>query len=180
MPDLDSVKVCPRCNQPYFKIGVQVCPKCQPMEEAEYALINQVLVTQPGLDPDSLAEEAGVKLACVLRMLKSGRLQSMVESEIPVCGRCGAPAISHSKKLCTTCLGHLDQECADSMREMREALAAKRSASLKGTPHKVHEALSAKRDGTAPRTTTPIPAPAAKEGGRGGMVAPEIRRKGSR
>jgi hypothetical protein len=148
------------------------------MEEAEYALINEVLVTQPGLDPDALAEEAGVKLACVLRMLKSGRLQSLNEMEVPQCGRCGAPAISHSKKLCNTCLGNLDQECADAMREMRETLSNKRA--LKGTPHKVHEALAAKRDGTAPRTTTPVPAPAAKEGGKGGMVAPEIRRKGSR
>lgn len=164
----DSVRVCPRCEQPFFKIGVQVCPKCQGDEEADYTRINEVLATMPGLDAESVAEEAGVKLACVLRMLKNGRLQAVSEDPA-VCGRCGAPAISHSKKLCLTCLGELDQKCAEAMREMRESLRAKASSALGAKPTQVHETLEMKREGIAARTPTPA-------GRSGGMVAPEFRR----
>jgi ribosomal protein L37E len=162
--------MCPRCEQPFFKIGVQVCPKCQGEEEADYARINEVLAASPGLDADAVAEEAGVKLSCVLRMLKSGRLQA-VSDDPAVCGRCGAPAISHSKKLCLACLGELDQQCADAMREMRESLRGKRSNALGSKPHQVHETLELKREGIAARAT---PDSAGKAGG--GMVAPEFRR----
>lgn len=166
----DSVRVCPRCEQPYFKLGVQVCPKCQGDEEADYAKINNVLATAPGLDADAVAEEAGVRLACVLRMLKSGRIQAVAD-EPAICGRCGAPAISHSKKLCMNCLGELDMKCAGAMREMRESLRGKRSNALGSKPHQVHETLEMKREGIAARAK---PDPAGKPGG--GMVAPEFRR----
>ncbi|HOE66695.1 MAG TPA: hypothetical protein PLO62_09215 [Candidatus Hydrogenedentes bacterium] len=103
---------CPRCKKLFEKAKNPVCPKCQADEEADYESVREALAETPNQTAEQVAETAGVNLDCVLRLLADGRIQSMKASEQVRCGRCGAPAISISKKLCEACLQKLNAEIA--------------------------------------------------------------------
>jgi len=116
-----SMDKCARCGKIYHKIRSTVCAQCQDAEDADYEKIRDVLCYEPTLTPDQVAEAAEVELACVMRMINEGLITSVSLSEPAVCGRCGAPAISLSKRLCQSCLEKLSIECAEALRAMREA-----------------------------------------------------------
>jgi len=80
-----------------------------------------VLEKAPGLNAEELAEKSGVSFECVLRMLEQGRISSPTLSEPIKCGRCGAPAISLTKKLCASCLQKLNQQMVDAKRSIQLA-----------------------------------------------------------
>ena len=115
-----SLAKCPRCDQLFQKIRSLVCPRCQDDEDADHERIRDVLCYEPSLTAEEVAEVAGVERACVLRMLDEGLITSAALADPPACGRCGAPAISPSKRVCQSCLLKLNFEFADAVRRIRE------------------------------------------------------------
>jgi len=136
---------CARCRRLYVRTTWTVCGKCVDMEASDFARIREVLEAQPHLGVEELADRAQVTAACVLRMLDEGLIASQADDDAAVCGRCGAPAISATKRLCTGCALDLDRQLA---LELNQAALAKRSRVLKATAHHVHEVLSEKRGQT--------------------------------
>jgi len=110
---------CPRCKKLFDKGVALVCPKCQPAEEADYQKIREVLDRLPQLNAKTAAAEAGVTVACVMRMLDEGLIANVNLTENVKCGRCGAPAISLSKRLCQACLDKLNVEVASAQSQIK-------------------------------------------------------------
>ncbi len=113
---------CPRCQQMFNKRNVPICPKCEPAEDADYEIVRRTLEEQPNLTPQQLTEITGVVLTCIMRLLDEGRIASMPDQKTKVvCGRCGAPAISLSKRLCESCLQKLNSEVAKAQASIKLA-----------------------------------------------------------
>ncbi|MBX7257649.1 MAG: hypothetical protein K1Y02_14915 [Candidatus Hydrogenedentes bacterium] len=103
---------CDRCGKIFDKVRSSICPACEPLEEDDYEIVRKALVEKPGQSAEDIAEQTGVGLDCVLRLLASGRIETTSANLGIKCGRCGAPAISISKKLCESCLQKLNAEIA--------------------------------------------------------------------
>jgi len=145
--------MCVRCGNIFTRLQSPVCPRCQTDEDADFEKVREVLVRQPGLNAEQAAEAAGVTVDCVLRMLNEGRVTNVELGGEVKCGRCGAPAISISKRLCEDCLVKLDLECADAIREIRERLVLRK----KGRAYEVHQTVSKKRAaGRSPKNRASI------------------------
>ena len=103
---------CPRCKRIFEKTRTSVCPKCIDEENADFDKVRAVLDRNPNLNAEQVAVEADVTVPCVMRMLDEGLIANVGLTERIKCGRCGAPAISLSKKLCQACLDKLDAQVA--------------------------------------------------------------------
>lgn len=103
---------CQRCKKLFEKVRSSVCPNCEVLEDEDYEKIRQALVDHPDSAAEQLAEETGVSMDCLLRLLAQGRIGTAAANNGVKCGRCGAPAISMSKKLCESCLQKLNAELA--------------------------------------------------------------------
>jgi len=103
----------------FSKVRIPVCTSCADDEEADYDRIRSALRENSGLKPAEVAELAKVSTECVMRMISQGLVDHLQPGEAATCGRCGAPAISASKRLCDKCLIQLDQECAEAMHDMK-------------------------------------------------------------
>ncbi len=90
-------------------------------EKADQEKVRAVLDENPNLNAEMLAERAEVSLGVVERMIADGSLTllTLEEGNQPKCGRCGAPAISMSKRLCQACLEKLNAEVAQMQRNVR-------------------------------------------------------------
>lgn len=170
---LPTLAKCARCKELFARENGPVCPQCWAQEEAEYGRIREIMEFRQGLTVPEVAVAAQVSLDVVTRMLDAGHLVHHAEGEAPHCGRCGAPAISHSKRLCQACLIRLDQDCAEAMRELRARMSGFSDAGA----HQVHASLSAIRKGRVGRRLDTVfadrissTAPVMGNGGR--MVAP--------
>ncbi len=120
---------CDRCKKMFTKMSdLVICPQCLPQEEEDYERLRDILQESPQLTAEQLSEKTDIELSCVLRCIASGRIQSMDQGERVRCGRCGAPAISSSKKLCESCLNQLSQEVAKAQSKIR--LPKKREVEL--------------------------------------------------
>jgi len=164
---IGEVGKCPRCGRLFARLQTPVCVLCVLDEEADYEKIRSVLQDQEGLSAAEVAEVAGVSRDCIRRMLDQGMVDQILPGEDVKCGRCGAPAISPTKRLCERCLHELERECAESMREMRMRLNGKRPP----VAQKVREAVEQKRSERQPAR----PAPGARR-----MAVQERGRPGSR
>ena len=151
--DLNLAK-CARCDKLFNRIVSAVCESCQPDEDQDFNRIHEVISMKRGLTAEQVAVEAEVPVECVLRMMSEGRIDK-VESEDAKCGRCGAPAISVTKRLCQNCLVDLDRECAHAMMEMRQRIRRKEESDM----HDVHGAVSNKRTPQKGRGTVATPSP---------------------
>ena len=101
---------CVRCNNLFDKVKNPVCPACMPEEESDYEKVRAVIDEHPDLSSEAVAELSDVSLALVMRMLDQGMVtNTSLLGGSAKCGRCGAPAISASKKLCHGCLEKLNQ-----------------------------------------------------------------------
>lgn len=140
---------CARCRRVFPRVQSPVCPDCQPMEDADYEKIRDVLDYDSEYSAEEVAEAAEVSIECVLRMLDAGMISSAVFGDEVRCGRCGAPAISRSKRLCRACVIKLDAEFTKAVSQtrlnkraqeeaaaekVREMVDAKRKTPLKGVP----------------------------------------------
>jgi ribosomal protein L37E len=103
---------CQRCKKLFEKIHGPVCPNCEDLEDEDYEKIRQALVDHPNSSAEQLAEVTGVTIDCVMRLLAQGRIETTEANKGVKCGRCGAPAISVSKRLCESCLQKLNAELA--------------------------------------------------------------------
>lgn len=129
-----AIEQCPRCNSMFDKSGFPVCSKCQLLEEDDYEKVRQILDHNEGWPAERLAEESGVDLAVVLRMLDQGMVSDINLSDVR-CGRCGRPAISSTKKICQKCLGELEKQVAkvnQSSRNTKSGLSVRQSIETKG------------------------------------------------
>lgn len=105
---------------PHMSTGV--CPACQEDEETDFDLVRDALTEHPDLNSEQIAEVCGVAIDCVLRMLDTGALSNIDFNHKVKCGRCGAPAIGATKRLCQACLDKLDKEVA----KMRNSIELKK------------------------------------------------------
>lgn len=162
---------CARCDKLFNKIVSEVCNNCQPDEDRDFSLVQDVLARDQTLNAEQVAEEAGVSLDCVLRMLREGRIDRVTEEKSVSCGRCGAPAISMSKRLCQRCLANLDRECAQAIHDLRQRLVSKEGSDMNG----VMEAVENRRASRKAQRQETDRAPSPGMGRR--MVMPEHLRK---
>lgn len=121
---------CPRCESMFNKQDAIVCAECLPDEEADYEKVREALHGKPEMSTEMLAESAGVEVECILRFLEAGRIETMEANKGVVCGRCGGPAISISKRLCESCLQKLNSELNKQQSQVR--LANKKRVDLGG------------------------------------------------
>jgi len=104
---------CPRCKKMFNKKQDQaVCDACSEIEEQEQDQVREYVSKHPDSSPAEVAESLKIDLEVVMRAVNSGRIAQVSNREAVRCGRCGAPAISLSKKLCETCLAELNAEFA--------------------------------------------------------------------
>lgn len=103
---------CQRCKKLFEKFRSPICPSCEDLEEEDYEKVRQALADHPNSSAEQLSEISGVAIDCVLRLLAQGRIQTTAANLGVKCGRCGAPAISVSKKLCESCLQKLNAQLA--------------------------------------------------------------------
>lgn len=112
---------CERCRKMFNKVSTSICSECLPEEEADIHKVREVIEREPNLTPDRAAELAGVDVGVVHRMVEVGVIARVDPNEKISCGKCGAPAISASKRLCQACLDRLNLEVAQAQFNMRKA-----------------------------------------------------------
>jgi NMD protein affecting ribosome stability and mRNA decay len=113
------LSACPRCKKIFDKTRSAVCTRCQDAEDNDFDKIRAVLDRSPNLNAEQVAEEAEVTVDCVMRMIAEGLIASVSLTEQIKCGRCGAPAISLSKRLCQACLEKLNSEMAQAQSKIK-------------------------------------------------------------
>lgn len=114
-----ALSTCPRCKKIFDKVRTSVCGKCQPDEDADFDKVRQLLERSPNLNAEQAAHEADVTVGCVMRMMDEGLISNTNLTEKVKCGRCGAPAISMSKKLCQACLEKLNSQVAQAQSKIK-------------------------------------------------------------
>ncbi len=135
---------CPRCEKIFDKSNFPVCNACRELEEADYALVKDALAVNSDMSAEQVAEECGIDLVVVKRMLDTGKVKLVFAGDTSVtCGRCGAPAISASKKLCQSCLDALNREVAMAQKDMR--LGGRKKVELGQFSTNVRKTLDDKR-----------------------------------
>lgn len=134
---------CVRCNNLFDKRDVPICPACVPEEEEDHEKIRAVVEAQPDLTADAVAGLADVGLQVVMRMLDQGLVTNVSSSSLESkCGRCGAAAISASKKLCHACLEELNQNV---LKEKRVLNTQKKKSVEVGGASTVRDMIEQKR-----------------------------------
>lgn len=131
---------CARCKRVFPRVKSPVCPDCRPEEDADFERIHDVLDYDSDLTPEEVAEAADVPVDCVLRMLDEGLISNAGPADAIRCGRCGAPAISRTKRLCQACLVKLDAEFARAVSATRMNKRLRDEAA-----ESVHETVEQKR-----------------------------------
>ncbi len=119
---------CPRCNSLFNKeenSRYAVCNNCLDDEQKDYEVIRKALEEYGNITAIEISEKTGISLDVILRMCDQGWFETMDEAEVVYCGRCGAPAISHAKRLCEACLIQLQRECMKAIGELRQKIKEK-------------------------------------------------------
>lgn len=132
---------CVRCKKMFNKEASAVCGTCQPEEDADHEKVRHAIAQTPSLNAEQVADLTKVDLACVKRMLDAGMIVAAATLEGIVCGMCGAPAISASKRLCQACLDKLNMQMAKARSEIR--LGSQKTPEIGGAS--VRQAFDTKR-----------------------------------
>ena len=133
---------CVRCKKMFNKEDSPICSACRPDEDADFERVRAAIERNPGLNAEEVAEETKVELSCVKRMLDAGVLSTVTEVDGRiVCGMCGAPAISASKRLCQDCLAKLNMQMAKAQSKIR--LDARKDPEIGSST--VHQVFDSKR-----------------------------------
>lgn len=175
--DLKLAK-CARCAKLFNKIMSDVCTLCQPAEEEDFVRIREVIVANDGMNAQQVAEAAGVPVECVIRLLREGRIDNVSHDEKATCGRCGAPAISETKRLCQRCLVSLDRECARAIHEMRSRILARDGTDMNDVSEAVANRQASRREKRREQGPALRRPPVPLMGRR--MVMPDHLRRGGR
>lgn len=110
---------CPRCKRLFQKLRAFVCVHCAPLEELDYDCVRRHLQEHENDTAEQVAQATGVALDCIMRLASDGRIQFTAPGNAIKCGRCGAPAISATKRLCKACLAKLNAEIAAQQSKMK-------------------------------------------------------------
>jgi hypothetical protein len=104
--------------------------------------VRECLSAQPDLAAEAIHEITGVSIACILRMIDQGVVTSNLLTGTVKCGKCGAPAIGPSKRLCHACLDQMNQQVA----KQRSALQQTQRKHVPiGEAARVHRTIEEKR-----------------------------------
>lgn len=134
---------CPRCKKLFNKSEFPVCGTCRPDEERDYEIVRDTLDRNPDVGAERLSELSSIDVEVILRMLDLGIITNVAAGATGArCGRCGAPAISATKRLCEACLAKLNQEMVEAQRAIKLKTGARHSA---GASDNVRDLLEEKR-----------------------------------
>jgi len=135
---------CERCNKIFNKMSTPLCPSCIEQEEQDLQTVNTALREQPGQTVEELAESTGVSKRTILRLIKCERIACDATLAGVKCGKCGAPAISLSTRLCQRCAAEMSTAAARAC--SRTAKASKEPDEEPAAPPEetVHETLRRK------------------------------------
>ncbi len=141
---------CERCNGVFNKVGSGLCPACVEQEERDFQIVSEALREHPGQTVEELAESTGVGKRTILRLIKCERIASDAYLAGVKCGKCGAPAISISTKLCQRCAAEMSraaaQACSRTAQANGDASARKGAAEPdEDAEETVHEAVLRKK-----------------------------------
>lgn len=100
---------CVRCKKIFNKTDSPVCVDCQPEEDGDRKKVEELVAQDSSLTVEQVSKLAEVEVAVVSRMMKEGAVATVAVGSV-TCGRCGAPAISVTKRLCQSCLDKLNAE----------------------------------------------------------------------
>jgi len=134
---------CGRCGKMFNKVSAQVCPACVEAEEADYERVREVISQNETLNVEQVAEEAGVDIAVVRRIVGEGRIAMVSLDEVAKCGKCGAPAISTTKKLCQACLERLNADVSKAQAKIK--LDKRKDVQIGAYDNNARRAFEAKR-----------------------------------
>ncbi|MGC8737480.1 MAG: hypothetical protein ACP5UA_02400 [Candidatus Hydrogenedens sp.] len=119
---------CPRCEKIFNKpenSQYPVCNACIDDEQRDYEKIRKILEEYGNINATEISEKAEIPLDVILRMCDQGWFETETQADSIYCGRCGAPAISATKRLCEACLIQLQRECLKAINELRQTLKEK-------------------------------------------------------
>ena len=111
---------CDRCDKLFAKTDTPICPKCVPDEEKDHEAVRSCLNEHPNLSAEAISELTGVTIKCVMRMIDEGLVTNSLFTGAMKCGKCGAPAISASKKLCNACLEEMNRRVAKQRSQLEQ------------------------------------------------------------
>ena len=133
---------CERCEKLFSKFDSPICPACAPEEEKDHEAVRLCIADHPDLNVETIAELSGVSVQCVMRMIDQGLVVTSLSKGTMKCGKCGAPAISASKKLCSSCLEEMNRNVAKQRSQLGEI--ARKQVQI-GEHQTVRQAIEAKR-----------------------------------
>ena len=131
---------CDRCKGIFDRVSGPLCPACLEQDDEDFKLVNEALREGPHQTVDQLAEKTGVSEKTILRFIKDKRIASDTDLGEVKCGKCGAPAISLSARLCERCAG----EMAKTIGQARSAIDKNAADSDTHIDETVHEAIQRK------------------------------------
>lgn len=108
---------CVRCKKIFNKTEVPVCAACLPEEESDRKKVEELVASDSSLTVEQVSKMAKVELSVVSRMMEEGAVAAVAAGSV-TCGRCGAPAISTTKRLCQGCLDKLNAEMFQAQAEI--------------------------------------------------------------
>lgn len=112
---------CQGCNKLFNKVTSPLCPACIDQDENDLKIVNEALREEPNLTVAQLSEKTDVSKRTILRLLKDQRITSKANLADVKCGKCGAPAISLSVKLCERCAAEMSRVAAQVCRDVSQA-----------------------------------------------------------
>ena len=125
---------CPRCERMFDKQdGKTVCETCERDEMDDIERVAEYVSQHPDVSPAMVAAALDMDTSIVMRAVEAGRIAQVREDVKVPCGRCGAPAISFSKKLCEACLAQLDAELARERAHLNQKHAPKPKPGVRET-----------------------------------------------
>ena len=107
-----SLASCHKCKKLFQKVRKSICPACEAAEEDYYETVRKFLSDNPGKNAEEVSKEANVPIDTVLRFIEEGRVEAQGVASNIMCGKCGKPAISPTKRLCQNCLEKLNAQLA--------------------------------------------------------------------
>lgn len=118
---------CDGCNKVFNKVTASLCPACIEQDEKDLQVVNEALREEPHQTIEQLSEKTGVSKRTILRLLKNQRIASDADLVEVKCGKCGAPAISLSVRLCGRCAAAMSR-AADQARSKMGRVAGDSSS----------------------------------------------------
>lgn len=102
---------CEDCGNLFLQTVSSLCPACLKVEEEDYEKVRTLLRETPGLQPEELSAQTGVRLERILSFIRKGRLAASGLT----CGRCGVPITEG--RYCEACFTAIKSEVQSSIKK---------------------------------------------------------------